>query len=85
MLNRIRRAKGAQGASGRDDYEALPRDYRQAGTLGLQARLDLFIDRLRDYDAVVYRSAELRIRETIAGVMTERGKSGLLIPAGLPA
>lgn len=53
--------------------------------MGLPARLDLFVDRLHDYDAIVYRNNELRIRETIAGVMTQRGKSGLLIPAGLPA
>lgn len=85
ILNRIRRVNGAALASRQEDYAALPRNYRREGTLGLQARLDLFVDRLHDYDAIVYRSNGLRIRETVAGVMTERGNFGLLIPTGLPA
>ena len=84
ILNRIRRANGAERGSRQEDYGDLLRNYRQAGTLGLQARLDLFVDRLHDYDAAVYWSTEPRIRETVAGVMTERDKSGLLIPADLP-
>jgi L-lactate dehydrogenase complex protein LldG len=85
ILNRIRSANGTQRDARQDGYGTLPRDYRQTGILGEEARLNLFATRLHDYDAVVYRCAELQIRETVGSVMAERGKSGLLIPTDLPA
>lgn len=84
ILNRIRNAIGSQRAERQQQYEALPRDYVQTSTLTLSACLDLFVNRLRDYDADVYRCAERQIAEAVRDAMTKRGKSELLIPPDLP-
>lgn len=84
ILNRIRNATGSQRAERQQQYEALPRDYVQTSTLTLSACLDLFANRLRDYDADVYRCAERQIAEAVRDAMTKRGKSELLIPPDLP-
>jgi L-lactate dehydrogenase complex protein LldG len=84
ILNRIRNAIGRRDIDPQQDYEALCRDYVQASTLGLNASLDLFVDRLHDYGADVYRCAEGRIADAVRDAMTKRGKSELLIPPELP-
>ncbi|HUK16558.1 MAG TPA: LUD domain-containing protein [Bryobacteraceae bacterium] len=89
ILARIGRALANSGPRMPEDrareYETLPRPYRQAGTLDLDALLALFEDRLHDYNAVVYRCAEPQIAETIAQVLGARGKRGLVIADGLQA
>jgi len=88
ILARIGRSLADSGSRMPEDrareYETLPRPYRQAGTLDLDARLALFEDRLHDYDAVVYRCAEPQIAETVAQALGARGKRGLVIADGLP-
>jgi L-lactate dehydrogenase complex protein LldG len=69
----------------RREYERLARDYRQTGTLDAAARLDLFEDRLHDYNAVVYRCSGSQIAATVAAALSARGKHGLVVPAGVPA
>jgi L-lactate dehydrogenase complex protein LldG len=84
ILGRIRNANGSQHFDRQHEYQMLIRHYRQTSTLGSNARVDLFIDRLHDYGTAVYRCAEPRIAEAVGGVMAERGKSELLIPSDLP-
>jgi L-lactate dehydrogenase complex protein LldG len=83
ILERIRRAVGAQPERAAD-YAAIPRTYQQSGSLDRAACLDLLADRLRDYEAGVYRCARAELPATIAQAATARGKRRLLIPAGLP-
>lgn len=88
ILARVQQALGGGAPEAADrlrDYEALPRLYRQSGALDAAARLDLFEDRLHDYNAVVYRCAAPGIAETVAQALAARGKRGLVIPPGLPA
>lgn len=89
ILARIERALGDVAARLPEDrvreYETLPRLYREAGTLDEAARLNLFEERLHDYNAVVYRCAEPQIAETVARALAERGKQEFIIPDGLPA
>lgn len=66
------------------EYEALPRLYRQSGSLDSAGRLNLLEDRLHDYNAVVYRCGEAEIAATVAKVLAARGKRGLAVPEGLP-
>jgi L-lactate dehydrogenase complex protein LldG len=81
ILARIRQAKaGAQAL----EYGAIPRHYRRAGALDAEARIALFIDRLHDYNAMVYRTGESAIAQTIAEALHARGKRRLAIPASLP-
>ena len=84
ILDRIRNANGPQHIDRQQNYKALLRDYSQASTASLGARLDLFLERLRDYGADVHRCAEPQIAETVRNAMTKRGKSELLIPPDLP-
>ncbi len=49
------------------------------------ALLHLLEDRLRDYDAGVYRTDAAGLRGVVGGVLSERGKRRIAIPAGLSA
>jgi L-lactate dehydrogenase complex protein LldG len=66
------------------DYAAIPRQYRQSGALDLEALLALFADRLRDYGAAVYRSAESAVPATIDAALAARNKKRLLVPDSIP-
>ena len=67
------------------EYMSIPRTYTREGSLGEHGLLELFTDRLLEYDSGVYRSSEEEIAETIGAILNGRGKRGLAIPAGLPA
>ncbi|MES1261326.1 MAG: lactate utilization protein C, partial [Acidobacteriota bacterium] len=58
------------------------RRYRQTLGLSEAARIELFTDRLKDYNATVYRSGSLP--DAIAEALRARNKKSLIIPAGLP-
>jgi L-lactate dehydrogenase complex protein LldG len=84
ILGRVRAAIGHQTADRVADYAAVPRHYIQRGSAGKERKLDLFAERLHDYDAVVHRCLEPDIAETVTHALVERGKRRLLIPEGLP-
>jgi L-lactate utilization protein LutC len=67
-----------------NDYAAIVRTYTQLGSLDRESRLNLFVERLQEYGAVVYRCADARLIETIAHVLTALCKRRLLIPKDLP-
>lgn len=87
ILSRIRAANGATSTepSARADWQNLPRRYTRAATLTPEAILDLFEDRLRDYDATVTRTNLANLPAAIAAALTTRHKHQIVIPAGLPA
>ncbi len=66
------------------DYAAVPRRYKQAGTLDKDEQLTLFTDRLEDYGCGIYRCAEAGIAETVRAILLARGKNRLLVPEALP-
>jgi L-lactate dehydrogenase complex protein LldG len=84
ILDRIRQATGGSSITGEVEYESISRNYRQAGVLDAAARVELFIDRLADYGSAVYRCSETEIAQTVAGILTEHSKTGLLVPRDLP-
>lgn len=67
------------------EYEAIPRGYTQGSVARKDDLVELFKDRLLEYDAGVYHSAADGIAEVIGTILGKRGKSGLAIPGGLPA
>jgi len=79
--------KGIREALGAERGPDLPvnRDYRTSLGLDHEAKVDLFIDRLLDYNATVYRTTPDLIAGTVREALQARGKSGLVIPPGLPA
>jgi L-lactate dehydrogenase complex protein LldG len=88
ILDRIRAATQTPAnrpASLTDAYAALPRTYIRRGQLTAQARIDLFIERLREYDAEIVESTPSTLLSTIAAQLTASGKRTFVAPPGLPA
>ena len=88
ILEKIRHSLGGAAQSPAEiagEYAAIPRTYAQSSVLSRHDLLELFVDRLLEYDAGVYRIASDAIAETIAEVLTRRGKHSAAIPGGLPA
>jgi L-lactate dehydrogenase complex protein LldG len=77
ILRNIREAIGARSVD-----TPIAREYRQAPSLEKEARIDLFTDRLRDYNATFYRTTDLPA--AIAEALQARNKTGLLVPAEFP-
>jgi L-lactate dehydrogenase complex protein LldG len=85
ILQRVRTATG--GASTEEEvrtgWNAVPRQYKRKGVLRRELVLELFEDRLRDYDATVVRCGRGDVARSVAGMLSERGKRRLVVPAGL--
>jgi L-lactate dehydrogenase complex protein LldG len=84
VLAKIRNAVGDNTAAREAEYASIPRTYRRQGGLAAEAAMDLLAERLRDYDAHVYRCLRHEIAETVASAMAERGKTALLRSERLP-
>jgi L-lactate dehydrogenase complex protein LldG len=84
VLGRIRRATASPGGSRDQDYAAIPRLYRRAGTLDQGERLAQFRSRLEDYGCGCVRCAQDRLPETIARLLTSRARQRLAVPVGVP-
>ncbi len=90
VLDRIRAACGA----GRDSaaaavdaaerFERLPRDYAIRGELTVRACQELFIERLREYDAEVVDCTPDELPATIAMQIEASGKRRFIAPPGVP-
>ena len=65
-------------------YEALPRNYQRDGMLDPQACLDLFVERLRDYDAHVSFASLSTLTTSIGKVLEGRKRRSIVVPADLP-
>jgi L-lactate dehydrogenase complex protein LldG len=85
ILRRVRAATGGDSMeeAARMGWSAIPRLYKREGMRGSEQVLELFEDRLRDYDATVVRCARGDIARSVAGMLLERGKRRLVVPAGL--
>jgi len=66
------------------EYATIKRTYRRYGTMNHDELVDFFEDRLREYDAGVYRAELNAIASTISAILTKRGKHGLVMPSGIP-
>ncbi|HZP06900.1 MAG TPA: lactate utilization protein C [Terracidiphilus sp.] len=87
VLDRIRAATRNQtGAAGEkhSNGSALPRDYVRHGSLSTEARLELMIHRLHEYDAEVAQCAPEALVATIAAQLEKSKKRVFVAPAGLP-
>ena len=79
---------GAPAKEGMDlaqAYSSIHREYQRVGSLDLAARLEMLEHRLREYDALVYRSTPEDLAQTIVDVLKGRGKLRIAIPRGLPS
>ncbi len=65
--------------------ETPSRTYIRKGNLTPQARVELMIERLREYDAEVVESTPQALPATIAAQLAASGRSSFVAPEGLPA
>lgn len=63
----------------------MPRDYRQKSELARRETVDLFAQRVAEYQASVLRVDAADLAGTIGATLLRRGIRRLVIPAGLPA
>lgn len=84
ILERIRDALGGSTVNREADYAAIPREYVRHGSLDVEAKLDLLVDRLHDYGATVFHSGDGEIASSVAVALRSRDKGSLLIPRDLP-
>lgn len=84
VLRRVRAALRDVQGTREPEYRAIKREYLQNGDITAQERLELFTDRLHDYDAIVYPCAESQVAETIAEALVQRGKRRMVVPSGMP-
>jgi L-lactate dehydrogenase complex protein LldG len=86
VLGRIRAALGVSAADDevRCEYAAIPRTYVRTGQLDAGARLRLFAERLRDYDAVVRETGEDGARDAIRTSIAD-GAGRFVVAEGFPA
>jgi len=68
-----------------DAYRALPRAYIRRGALSNAARVELMIERLREYDAEVVECTPAALPAAIAAQLAASGKRIFAAPAGLPS
>jgi L-lactate dehydrogenase complex protein LldG len=87
ILQRVRTATGRASTAevARAGWSAVPRRYKRGGTREREIVLELLEDRLRDYDATVVRCERGDVAVSVAGMLSERGKRRLVVPAGLAA
>jgi L-lactate dehydrogenase complex protein LldG len=65
-------------------YSALPRAYVRRGLKTTESKLELLVERLREYDAEVVECQEAGLPGTIAAQLKYSGKRVFVAPAGLP-
>ena len=87
ILDRIRAAtpSAAQSTSQLDDaYAALPRAYIHHGSLSAPARIELMIQRLREYDAEVVECTPDELPNAITAQLAASGRHHFVAPSGAP-
>jgi L-lactate dehydrogenase complex protein LldG len=64
-------------------YTRIPREYQRTAALDHEAVLELFYDRLRDYDSELIFTDEDGIADAVLHAMQEANEHLLLVPAGI--
>jgi L-lactate dehydrogenase complex protein LldG len=85
VLGKIRRAAENRSHDPAASYAALERNYVHAGKLGLEERIALMIERLREYDAEVVECSPAGLAGAIASRLAASGRRIFVAPPGLPA
>jgi L-lactate dehydrogenase complex protein LldG len=86
ILDRIRTATHSTSGATllAEEYAAVPRAYFRTGQLSPETRLQLMIERLREYDAEVVECTPKSLPAAIAAQLAASGKHTFVVPPGLP-
>lgn len=87
ILRRIREANGgaADTAAVQQQWGAIDRGYQRAARRSRSEIIDLFEDRLRDYDAHVIRATSREVSSIVRKMLLERDRRRIVVPPGLDA
>ena len=87
VLRRIRVATGpaSDRAAIEAEWSGIERAYKHVASIDQEGRLHQLEDRLRDYDAGVYRSTRAGVAALVERILGERGKQTMAVPSGIPA
>ncbi len=83
VLSSIRSAYAGDKRGRPDLYSDIARDYVRSGALSPEARLDLFVDRIREYDAGIYFTAQNALPVEIGKILDRQNRRRILIPDDL--
>jgi L-lactate dehydrogenase complex protein LldG len=83
ILGRIRDVLGERPGAA-SEYRQIARGYRRTASLDAAGCTDLFVDRLLHYQVGVFRCEPASVPRTIGEALGLRGKSRLIVPAGVP-
>lgn len=81
ILDRVRTATG----NDTNHYDAVPRNYIQRGSLDKEGRVQLMVERLREYGAEVLVASPNEVPKVIAHHILSTGRDHILAPANRPA
>lgn len=70
--------------AGREQSAAVTRAYRRPARTDTTNTLELFVDRVSDYQAVVTYASTSTLAATVAQVLSARGSHSVVIPPGVP-
>jgi L-lactate dehydrogenase complex protein LldG len=80
ILAKVRQAvKGSE----KNDWEGIPRGFRQGSTASAEEVRERLVDRLHDYDAQVLECRAGEEREAVARMLGTRGVTRMVVPVGL--
>jgi L-lactate dehydrogenase complex protein LldG len=88
VLERIRKATlsaAGSGAALAQAYDALPRKYVRHGAMDAHERVELMVERLREYDAEVVECMPRELPAILAARLAASGRHTFVVPAGMPA
>ncbi len=87
ILNRVRAATPHAASSAAEalrSWSNVPRDYVRRGALSAPSRLELMLERLREYDAETSECSPEELPATIAAQLERSRRRRLIAPEGLP-
>ncbi len=84
ILQQVRQAVGVPPTRREADWQAIPRFYHQHGLLDSVQRLELFLERLHDYDSATHICSPAEIAPSIGRILQSRSLTRIVIPTDLP-
>jgi L-lactate dehydrogenase complex protein LldG len=86
VLSQIRGSNDKAGSKqAAEKYASITRAYDRAGSLNSEERLNMFEERLVEYDAHVHRVTQSALPTEIAAAISRRGAQRIAVPAGIRA
>lgn len=85
ILERIAKANAGVDAGARDaDYAAIGREYQRVTGMDRPAILEMFVERLREYDAQVHEAGHGNVADAIRAALEQHGQRSAVVGNGFP-